>query len=56
MYDGIQALDCSIHDIVVTKKMLESCRMARNRYKIYQEQQKEKKKASEKEQQVQKLK
>ena len=56
IFDGVQALGCNIHDIVVTKKMLESCRMARNRYKIFLDQQKEQKKTSEKEQHAQKLK
>ena len=56
VFDGVQALGCNIHDIVVTKKMLESCRMARNRYKIFLDQQKEQKKTSEKEQHAQKLK
>ena len=36
--------------------MVESCRMARNRYKIFLDQKKEQKKTSEKEQHAQKLK
>ena len=40
VYDGVSLLECSAHDVPINKEMLKSCRNARSRYKLYQEDQK----------------
>jgi hypothetical protein len=47
VYDGVKQLQCEVHDIVIGKEMLVSCRASHQRYQTHMEEQKQKKKASE---------
>jgi hypothetical protein len=46
-YDGMQDVECEVHDIPITAKMMESCRHSRHRYDMEMEDKKKQRKATE---------
>ena len=46
-YDGIQDMECEVHEMPICAKMMESCRHSRHRYGVAMEDQKKQKKATE---------
>lgn len=47
VHDGVKHMGCKVHEVPVTKAMLQSCRHSRQRYTAFLEEQKKNKKANE---------
>ena len=45
VYDAVKQMACKVHEVVVDKEMLQSCKFSRQRYCAHMEEQKEKSKA-----------
>lgn len=46
VYDGISQMECKVHEVVISKEMLQSCKFSHQRYRAHVEEQKEKNKTS----------
>ena len=46
VYDAVKQMACKVHEVVVDKEMLQSCKFSRQRYCAHMEEQKEKSKAA----------
>ncbi|KAK2156674.1 hypothetical protein LSH36_207g01016 [Paralvinella palmiformis] len=46
VYDGITKMECKVHEVVISKEMLQSCKFSHQRFHTRMEKQKEKSKAS----------
>lgn len=47
LYAGSRASNCGLHEIPISKRMLQNCRAARSRYNLYLEQEKQRRQAAE---------
>ena len=49
VYDGVKKIECDIHNVPVSKEMLQACRSSQMKYSLYLEDQKKEKKVAEEE-------